>query len=230
MLRAVRVTRRIYGKRIVMVQNRTMYGMFHNEGRKSPVFKPQYDENGQNLNDDDCWFLRPCPPCSITGKPRRQLGHYPNLFDPIVPYHRIDYKGTYDNRKSPMPWWEEPRDGKGLRSMNIIQFQIFWFVAVMWWLYLTKHFFRDGDELHYQIKQNEMDYINPFYYPIPHYYVRPNNPNKTWIACDGRQQVEQEMSYVKLRTGNYAASFWNMWLEPIRYDKDLIFFFMWKKK
>jgi len=220
--KAMRVAQKrvVNGKTLFMIQNRTMYGIFHNEGRCDPVFKPQYDEHGQNLNADNVWHLRPCPPCSITGKPRRQLGHYPKMGHPIVPFHRLDYRATCDNHRTPTPWYDEPPSGVSLKEMNWLQIRILAAISLIWWLYTVKHYFRECDELYKQNKCKEFPFPNPFYYVTPNYYYRPNTPEKKWISCNEGQQIEQVMVWNRWKTKNNAGVWFNMWLAPIEYDKN----------
>ena len=68
------------GKRVYF----TTYPFDYNEPWPFP---PVYDkETGHDLNIDSVWGNSgEAPPCSITGKPKRALGHYPWLGRPIVP-------------------------------------------------------------------------------------------------------------------------------------------------
>lgn len=202
------------------VQIRTMYGIFHGEGRHDAIFKPQYDDQGQNLNDDNVWHMRPCPPCSITGKPRRQLGHYPKFGHPIVPFHRLDYKAICDNFRTPMPWWDEPANQVSLKDINWFQMKLLMWLALCQWLYTCKHFFREADELHMQNGIREFPYISALWYPGPNYWYRPNHPEKRWNSCNSSQQIEQEMVWDPTKTVNNTGVWFNMWLEPLQYDKD----------
>jgi len=210
-----------HGSRVSKFQVRTMYGFMHNESRlNSMIFKPQYTEHGTNLNHDPVWFWRPTPPCTITGKPRRQLGHFPAMGRPIVPFHRLDYKATFDNERTPMPWFEEPRCGSNLRQINWMIIKQLTFILVMWFLYLTKHFFRECDELYKQNHAKELPFPSPVFYPNPRYYYRPNNPNPEWISNTNEKQLEQEMVWFKMKTVNNTGVWCNMWLEPLQYDRD----------
>lgn len=219
-----RASRRVHDfrrSRVSKCQVRTMYGFLHNESRlNSMVFKPQYDEHGKNLNNDPVWFWRPTPPCTITGKPRRQLGHFPMMGRPIVPFHRLDYKATFDNERTPMPWFEEPRDGSNLRQINWKILKTLAFLLIMWFLYNTKHFFRECDELYKQNHVKEFPYPSPVFWPGARFYYRPNNPNPEWISNNTSKQLEQHMVWFKMRTMNNSGVWCNMWLEPIQYDKD----------
>ena len=83
------------------------------------------------------------PPCSITGKPRRQLGHYPKFGHPIVPFHRLDYKGIADNLRTPAPWWDEPESQVSLKDMNWFQIKLLLWLLLCQWLYtVTNTFWR----------------------------------------------------------------------------------------
>merc|ERR1719461_56136 len=68
---------------------------------------PSTAKEEKNLNDDKQFKSQPVPACSITGKPRRQLGHYPFLGRTIVPYARRDFWLIFDNQITPMPWMDE---------------------------------------------------------------------------------------------------------------------------
>merc|ERR1719330_2242539 len=201
-------------------QIRTMYGIFHSEGRFDPIFKPQYDEHGQNLNDDNCWHMRPCPPCSITGKPRRQLGHYPKFGHPIVPFHRLDYKGIADNLRTPAPWWDEPESQVSLKDMNWFQIKLLLWLLLCQWLYTCKHFFRECDELHFQAAIREFPYVCPLWYTTPNYWYRLNHPEKRWNSCNPTQEYETQMAWDMNKAVNNTGIFFNVWLEPLEYDKN----------
>jgi len=200
-------------------QVRTLYGIFHHEGRSDPIFKPQYGEHGENLNDDDVWHLRPLPPCSLTGKPRRQLGHTPRLGHPIVPYHRLDYKAICDNNRTPTPWWDEPRDQVGLKEINWYQIKFLMWIALAQWLYVTKHFFREADELHMQRGRKTFPYSSALWFPTPNYWYRPNHPEKRWMTCNHDSMIEQTMAWDRWQACNNTGVYFNMWLEPIEYDQ-----------
>merc|ERR1719499_236613 len=82
--------------------------------------KPTYRPDGTNWNNDYCFkkssglWPEAAPNTSLTGKPRRQLGHYPHLGPPIVPicgHHTPNKDNGWlmidDNEFTPLPWQDE---------------------------------------------------------------------------------------------------------------------------
>jgi len=145
------------------------------EGYHGP---PVYGKDGRNLNDDVQFKAQPVPACSITGKPRRQLGHFPFLGRRIVPYARRDWCTIYDNMITPQPWMDECEyDAWTIIRMHIIGGLIVWAIYYgvwygMWWKRRKTHHWHAG-----------FQEMLPFYKDIykhddfnPIAWIRPNNP------------------------------------------------------
>ena len=76
----------IFNKRKSRCGRFTYYSTFPLDYNEPWPFPPIYDKEGGDLNKDPNWGqYATAPPSSITGKPRRKLGHYPWLGRPIVP-------------------------------------------------------------------------------------------------------------------------------------------------
>ena len=75
----------VFNKRISRDGKRVYYTVYPHDYNEPWPFPPVYDDRGNDLNHDRVWGKREAPPSSITGKPKRQLGHYPWLGRPIVP-------------------------------------------------------------------------------------------------------------------------------------------------
>lgn len=142
------------------------------------VGPPVYGPNGENLNNDKLFRAQPVPNCSITGKPRRQLGHYPYLGKSIVPFARRDFVMIFDNHYTPMPWLDE---------MDLTAWQILrgWFITfslfyISWLVLYYLYFYPRRKSWHLHPGQREMapfykDYwTHPDFNPIG--WMRPNNP------------------------------------------------------
>ena len=86
-IRYPKVYKNVFNKRVSRDGKRVFYTVYPHDYNEPWPFPPVYDKNtGEDLNRDDVWGDggNP-PPSSITGKPKRALGHYPWLGRPIVP-------------------------------------------------------------------------------------------------------------------------------------------------
>jgi hypothetical protein len=129
-----KVYKNVFNKRVSRDGKRVMYTVYPVDYNEPWPFAPVYDDDGMDLNQDWCWPGRPesfwtgraqASPCSITGKPKRQLGHYPWLGRSIVPYDE-GFQWICDDQVAPRPWF-------GIDPFNIRHFVRWWvgFVGLM---------------------------------------------------------------------------------------------------
>ena len=86
-IRYPKVYKNVFNKRTSRDGKRVFYTVYPYDYNEPWPFPPVYDrKTGEDLNRDDVWGDGgQAPPSSITGKPKRALGHYPWLGRPIVP-------------------------------------------------------------------------------------------------------------------------------------------------
>lgn len=76
----------VFNKRKSRCGRFTYYSTFPYDYNEPWPFPPVYNKYGGDLNQDPMWGqYGQAVSCSITGKPKRALGHYPWLGRPIVP-------------------------------------------------------------------------------------------------------------------------------------------------
>ena len=76
----------IFNKRKSRCGRFTYYATFPHDYNEPWPFPPVYNKHGGDLNQDPMWGqFGQAISCSITGKPKRALGHYPWIGRPIVP-------------------------------------------------------------------------------------------------------------------------------------------------
>ena len=76
----------VFNKRKSRCGRFTYYTVYPHDYNEPWPFPPVYDKYGGDLNQDPVWGeFGQAISSSITGKPKRALGHYPWLGRPIVP-------------------------------------------------------------------------------------------------------------------------------------------------
>lgn len=80
----------VFNKRVSKCGRYTFYATYPHDYNEPWPFPPVYDKYGADLNRDPNWGGLAlddvhAPPCSITGKPRRALGHFPWMGRSVVP-------------------------------------------------------------------------------------------------------------------------------------------------
>lgn len=103
--------RNVFNKRVSRDGKRVFFSVYPFDYNEPWPFPPVYDEKtGRDLNRDDIWgdINIDAPPSSITGKPKRALGHYPWLGRPIVPLND-DYRWIMDDQVGPYPFFRKGR-------------------------------------------------------------------------------------------------------------------------
>jgi len=167
------------------------------EGYHGP---PVYGPDGRNLNDDKQFKAQPVPACSITGKPRRQLGHFPFLGRRIVPYARRDFFTIFDNMITPQPWMDEwdMTFWQIIRGLSILCAMIYFFYLLgyysIWYPRRNTWHWHPGfrDMLPFYVDIYKHKDLNPVA------WIRPNNPfDKPRIInkCDLGQDHQWEYCY-----------------------------------
>jgi len=127
----------------------TYYSTFPYDYNEPWPFPPVYDKHGGDLNQDPMWgHYGQAIPSSITGKPKRALGHYPWIGRPIVPLDD-SYRYIYDDQVAPFPlfrigdyahnrifWWQ------WIFFYAIFYFG-FWFMDHYWRKNVSMGYYRD---------------------------------------------------------------------------------------
>jgi len=100
----------VFNKRVSRDGKYVFWTVFPHDYNEPWPFSPVYHPvTGKDLNQDPVWGNQgEAPPSSITGKPRRALGHYPWLGRPIVPLTDAT-RYFHDDQVAPYPYF---RSGK----------------------------------------------------------------------------------------------------------------------
>jgi len=139
----------IFNKRKSRCGRFTYYSTFPYDYNEPWPFPPVYDKHGGDLNQDPMWgHYGSAIPSSITGKPKRALGHYPWIGRPIVPLDD-SYRYIYDDQVAPFPlfrigdyahnrifWWQ------WIFFYAIFYFG-FWFMDHYWRKNVSMGYYRD---------------------------------------------------------------------------------------
>eukprot|EP01083_Nonionella_stella_P239157 837358_1 len=139
----------VFNKRKSRCGRFTYYSTFPYDYNEPWPFPPVYDKYGGDLNQDPMWGqFGQAVSSSITGKPKRALGHYPWIGRPIVPLDD-SYRYIYDDQVAPFPffrigdyahnrvfWWQ------WIFFFSIL-FGSFWFLDHYWRKNVSMTYYRD---------------------------------------------------------------------------------------